>query len=287
VRWIVVAMIAALGGCDWVLGLRGFGPDARLIDAPPPDVPDAPVFPDCRGHLDFVEIPAAASFRGLSTEYVPTVREDRLEVYQVTGSTGYVIVRSHRDTIDETFLTNVGDTSVINMGTFQDDPALTADGLELAFIAIQSAPVVRGYLTTRPDPMLPGWTAPVPMPGLETTTMKQLDLSPDGLTLYYVTDPSSTLYQATRADRSSPFVPMFMPIASTVHYPTLSANGLELFTELDSLSGVYYATRASTGDVFGAFQAVGALVSAYDVDLVPDGTLLSTGGTHFFQRSCQ
>ena len=276
----LVVIVVAMSGCDWVLSLYSFKPDGPPpIDAAP-DSSDSSMFPDCHGKIDFTPIDEAVEFPGLVTVYVPQLRDDLHEVFEVEGPP-YDIVRWYKPTSTGWF--SDGAQSFNVEGQTNDDPALTGDGLLLAFSSDRTGPNL-GYLVTRPSVDAP-WGAVTAIPGLATSHMKQVDLSYDGLTLYFV-DDIDHMHQAHRSDRNSMFdSDMQVAIA---RYPTVSSDGLELFTELPGTPGkIFYETRATPTGLFNLVGEVPTLAGAMDIDLTSDGSIMAAYGNHFYRRNCQ
>lgn len=290
-RSLGVSCIAVAGlatGCDWIVGISALPPPAAGLDAlgqlDGSAGQDAASDSDCRNHLEFVPVPPT-QFPGLLTDYVPTITANLTDAFDVHDSGNgfdlreFQLVRGMFEPVD---------ISSLNSPSLEDDPALSADGLDMIFVSTRQG-TTNAYETTRSSLAAP-WTAPNPPMGLNGAVIAQVDLSPDGLTLYLVS-ASHDLYQATRLTRLSPFVTASGgPIATDARNPTVSGDGLELIMESASGAlgpGVSELTRSSPNQPFAGQIPIQALPAAYDVDLSPDGHFLLTGGGQYYVRSCQ
>lgn len=204
--WAIGAF-AVLCAC----GRIGFGfeaPDATTDAAtdPVPDVgsPDAMV---CTG--PFSAPSPIQSTVSNANEWGGTIDRDGLELYFVSnrGPNGdYDIYRATRATRTDPFGAPALVTE-LSTSTSEDDPFLTADGLELWFN--RSGQILRSTRVDRSSP----WQAPQPVASLdasgsEISTMLRDDL----LVVYFASDrtPSAgnfDLYMATRPSVADPFGP--------------------------------------------------------------------------------
>jgi hypothetical protein len=96
----------------------------------------------------------------------------------------------------------------VNSTSEDDDPTLSADGLEMYFASDRTGALGAEdvWVATRTSLDAP-WSDPVPVPNLNSTAIdKGPGLARDGLNLFFVSDRGATkpeMYFATRADRAS------------------------------------------------------------------------------------
>ncbi|MEJ7597063.1 MAG: hypothetical protein WKG01_04060 [Kofleriaceae bacterium] len=96
--------------------------------------------------------------------------------------------------------------------TGDDDPVITADGRELFFTSARTGTLGQSdiWRSRRSDPSAP-WEMPTHVPELSTASNENtLELSTDGLTMWFASDRPGTLgnedlWFATRPDRESPW----------------------------------------------------------------------------------
>jgi Tol biopolymer transport system component len=163
----------------------------------------------------------------------------------------------------------VGD---LNIGaTFSDDPALTADELEIVFTT--DAPGTNGscdlFFATRTKIDAP-WSIPSPLPGLvnDAACQSGATLSPDGLELWYTV--GGDIYFASRATRGGSFSAGVKDVSlssvSSDQAPSVQADLLTMVLSRDTTGSfdLYSATRADTPDPWGAATAISELVTAAD-----------------------
>lgn len=223
----------------------------------------------------------------------PTMTADMLEVYftsdpdRADASYLYDVRRGSRMSVGEIF------TLDINLPTFNAndqldmEASITGDGLMIAFVSRRSGDD-RAYYATRPDRQT-DWTAAILMPGLANERISNLDLSTDGLTLYYPNSSSpSQLLRATRTTRTEDFTINGLMLGADRRFPTVSTDGRELFYYDNNLS-ILWSERESTAVPFD--PGVLAATNAFDPDLLPgDETLIATSssgsGILVFQRTC-
>jgi hypothetical protein len=284
--WICATSVCVATGCDWIVGISELQPasgSGSAIDAAATGAVDA--LDHCDGKVTFLPAPLE-KFPNLVTEYVPTVTANLTVAFDVKDGNGFDIHEYH---LGGSGFTEI-DVSELNTPYVEDDPAVTADGLDLFFVSTRNG-TMSAYETTRAD-LASKWGPQNPPMGLNGTEIFQVDVSPDGLTLYLVTS-TSVLYQAIRTSRSAPFmIENGPPKATNVRYPTISSDGLELITEssVTGTPGLFEATRpAANGpnSTFATPAQIPTLVTAYDADLSPDDHYLMTGGDHYYVRSCQ
>ena len=175
-----------------------------------------------------------------------------------------------------------------------DDPAVTADGLDVFFVSNRSG-TAAVYEATRRNTTDP-FEAPLTIPqtgGL--LTFAGIDVAWDGLTLYVVdaTGPEGSLHELHRDSREDPFGAPSDAIASDVAWPSVSPDGTELFfVQRTSGRGVNRLIRADP--TFGTPFTVPATqdvidANGLDPDLAPDAAhLVVWTGSEFevFERAC-
>lgn len=261
--WCVALMLA---GCNQLLGL----------DETAPLTADAPIDgPGCSSarFVNAMRLQGSA----LATDWDPSSTQDMHELW-VTRS-------NDPNGFDLFILTETGgtyDTATAftdNSAASDGDPALSADGLALAFIS-ERLSGIRVFEATRTstsvafEPSSPVASIPAAERGI--------DLSRDGLRLYYVSGDPPELRVVERPDRSSAFGPPGPVLATDVHYPSISADELELFHaryNSGSIVGVFRLTRTTTTVPFEPDPEAVAPLAA-DPDISPDSTRLyfTTGG---------
>lgn len=168
----------------------------------------------------------------------------------------------------------------INTTSAEDDPSLTADGLELYFNS--NRPGGTGgndmWVATRAaigDP----WGTPRAISELNTTGDDATPVvSHDGLTLYWAAPGAGgakDLYVATRPDRASSWSgkQRIVELASAADEagPAITRDALALYFARDpsGTDDIYVATRAAVGDSWGAPAAVVELNAAGVLDSEP------------------
>ena len=179
----------------------------------------------------------------------------------------------------------------INSPETDDDPALTADGLDIFFVSARASQVMV-YEATRASRSDPFGT-PLRLPELDAFDPGSgIDVSWDGLTLY-VTDVDHTLHEAHRPGRDQPFVVASGAIAANVSWPGVSPDGRELFyVDYDIGGGILRQIRIDTtpGTPFDGLAAPESIdAAAADPDVTPDADKLVTmngGNLQVLPRMC-
>jgi len=231
----------------------------------------------------------AATFSEFSATSVadPSLSSDGLEMYFTTdpdpGAMTYLndIARWSRSSTTQLFTPDL--TALPFNSPFADaDPSLTADGSMIFFTSRRDGSE-RGFFATRVNEQ---WSQAQAIPGLETIDMHSLDISPDGLTLYF-TDTSSTprLLMATRSATDVPFAPDATIVAMNVRFPTVSADHRELFF---NGAGTQHAVRASKDVPFQDPMPAPSILGV-GPDLSADGQtlVLAVAGTlGVMRRNC-
>lgn len=265
-RRLAAALCVFAAGCDALFGLDPLAarPDASsgAVDAElPADVGPACVF----GPRELVYGGGA---------HDPTLSADRKELfYAFDIGSGYDIYRSLRSDTTLPFTANAI-VSELSSNSDDSDPALTGDGLMIVFISERSGTGPRAYQATRSS-RTAAFSAPQPVPGLENTAVHGIDVSPDGLTIYY--DTGTKLVAAKRTARDQPAVVLQDLSVDVTSYPSVSGDGLALYY---NGRGVMRRTRASTSATFVPATEMTVDDGGADADVLPDGSaIVFTGGT--------
>lgn len=165
------------------------------------------------------------------------------------------------------------------------DPALSADDLVLAFISDASG-TLQPYESRRAA-VGDSFGPPVLLPLAATAVANGIELSADGLTLYFA-DDRRDLRAVRRADRSSPFSAASEVLAQSVENPTLSADELELYYSRADDAKTYRRTRRNRDAVFDDNETE-IYAGALEPDLSPDNQRLYVvleGNLYVLARSC-
>ncbi len=286
-RW--GALVAcACAGCNTVFGLTS----TKLKDAPPPP-PDAP---GCAGELfqgpySLPELDPATTHLQIETE--PTLVGTGLELWftaRVTSSDQQDLYVTTRATLADPFAPP--QLAAFDDSTADDaDPAFSADGLDLVFISTRFPGGAHAWEATRAT-LGDAFGAPRELGELAGITIDHgLDLSSDGLTLYYIAGATDhDLYQATRPDRASMFdIAGATVVTTNVEVPGVSPDQLELFFDTPSGTDVLRRTRASTAVPFD-MNDVTVQGNARAPDVSPDAKTLifaaASVGLAYRTRSC-
>jgi hypothetical protein len=260
----VGALLVCLVGCDSLFNLDIIHPvTGDAVDAVRPG--DGTVGSEC--FLDRVPLQA------ITGSHDPQLSADRRELYVVRRpADNYELYRETRSGLDQLFAVG-GAIANVNSNADDTDPAITADGLLLVFKSDRgTSGVPQAYQATRSG-LATTFTTPVLVPGLEGEDVYGLDVSPDGLTIYW--DDGARLLSAGRADRNSKFNQFQTLTLDRASFPSVSGDGLELYY---NAAGVVRRTRADTSQPFTQ-QPVQIDAGGADADLVADGSaLVLTGG---------
>jgi hypothetical protein len=215
-------------------------------------------------------------------EYDPTQRSDRLQFWSVVPADGAIYTARRASTSDaygplvrEPFNGMVGN---------DQDPAPTGDGLSILWSSNRTSLylIYEARRATAADE----FGLPALALGLESFESNSMDITVDGLTLYFT--PGGVLYRARRPSLGAAFdTPTSLGL--TVQFPAISADELELYYSngLD----IVVRTRASVADAFGPETVVPGTSGFGDPDLSADGSELlinsGTDTTYRLTRSCQ
>lgn len=182
-------------------------------------------------------------------------------------------------------------------GTYDDDPSITADGLELFFNsgAPRTGFLAAGdfFVATRTLPTEPFSTEPVLVAGVSTLEDETCpEISADGLTLYFGGDRGGgtvrDLYVTTRATRTGPWSAesrLSVSGAAQEASAVVVQDGLALYFDSDATgSGDFYlATRTTTADTWSLEQLLTELSDPVAIDgehwVSENGLLVVFGST--------
>lgn len=258
-----------VGGCDRVFGLQPVAARDGSTSGSDADV-------DAGTELCFGP---RAQVLGI-TGFDPTLSADKREVIFVDKPNGdydlFAAIRS--DSQPSTPFTNETALAQLDTSFDETDASMTEDGLLLVFKSNRSGSS-RAYQTMRGS-VIEQFSTPALVPGLESTTINGLDISPDGLTLYF--DDNVSFAAASRSNLDEPFGSIQRFSIDHAAYPSVSPDGLELYY---NAAGIVRRTRASTTDPFDGGTAAVVDDGGSDADLSPDGnTLIFRGGTTLFTR---
>lgn len=264
----------ATSGCNSILGLE---PTKQfLIDAPP----DA-VF--CSAEA-FAQGPFALA---APTGADPSPSANGLELWfdKQSGSHQQVFVAT-RARPDVAFDAGAQAPFVQDLNGLTQDPTITADGLNLLYIAQGGSSTTSVYEVARTDA-----NAPFPAQGAPRASVDlmagSLAISPDGLTLYF--SSSGMLYMTTRPRRDDSFLQPSTALGFAGIDPAISADELELFYD-ETISGpIRRSVRRFVTDPFTAGSPV--ISSANSPGISADSTTLyvnlgSTESIATYTRMC-
>lgn len=220
-------------------------------------------------------------------EISPTLSADGLELYfsADVGST-FRLHRATRATTDEPFA-NVVELPLL-AGRPTLDASLTRDDLTMVFVSRAADNLV---LESRRAAVGEPFSEPIIVTGLEDIGggAQSLDLSYDGLTIYYA-NIAGELWVASRREIGRPFEGA-RPLATGVVHPSISPDHRELFyNSPDYPTGntdLYRRVRASVADDFSAEMSL--FPGAQGADLAQDASTLilsSLGRLQIYRRQC-
>ena len=240
--------------------------------------PDAAPLVNCSG-VPFPDNPSTfGEFLGTNPAD-PSLTADGLEMYFTIDPDPTADPRTYRyDIVRWTRTDPMGvfmrDTTPLDFNaadTPDADPSLTADGSMIFFISQRSGGE-RGYFATRSSGT---WGAGQSIPGLETMDMHSIDISFDGLALYFFdTSSPARLMRATRPSRLDAFEsPTIVggDLGTNLGFHTVSADQLEMFYL--NTTGTNHAARATVDALFEPAPPTFASI-AIDPDLSADGETL-------------
>lgn len=142
----------------------------------------------------------------------PSLSADRLELFvAVSTPDDEMIYVARRSTPDDDFSAAEPVSELNTPAGREGTPAISADGLTLAFYSTRESESRDLWLTTRPSRSQP-FAPPIALDELNTPEREHLPwLSPDGLTMLYTSDAEPSLGKrdiriATRTNRTEPFI---------------------------------------------------------------------------------
>lgn len=200
----------------------------------------------------------------------PTMTRDRKHVYFAKQESGshWEIHSATRSATDVPFLVTSAPQFDVGGSTYDQDPAVTDDNQLVVFIQSTSHFVAQ----VRWDGT--GWLSE----GALMASVTSLDISPDGLTLYYATS-GKELFATKRASRMVPFTTSATPIASDILFPSVTGDGLTLYSvEGVPGTGIEVRTRTTTTDAFGPPTRL--FDNAVDPDVTSDDSAMVVSVNH-------
>jgi hypothetical protein len=268
-------VLLLLAGCNQVFGLEQTtyqSADAR------------PEAPGCSGS-PFTNPQVVGGAALGNGDFDPSTSEDPTELWFGRGSPqGFEVLVATRATVDGAF--DLAGAYGFNSPQHDADPALSADGLVLIFQSERLGPP--RVFEARRDALGRPFGSPAQVVELSATdASKGIDLSFDGLTIYYV-DNSFELRAIHRESPGAPFGPPSEILAAGVQYPSVSPDGLELFFSRDGVNGIFQRTRPTPEGPFGT-QDDPVTLDGGDPDLAPDARTLyysNNGVLQVTTRTC-
>ncbi len=205
----------------------------------------------------------------------PTITSDLRHLYfaKQLGAMQWEIHSATRSSTATSFSVTSSQLFGAPVSTYDQDPAVTDDNELVVFIAGSPPKVSQARWNGS------SWVIELAL----DLAVATLDVSPDGLTLYYAVS-GGDLFETKRMSRGVPFTASATTIASGVLFPAVTGDGLTLYA-VDGTSpgtGIAVRTRPSTTDTFGGATAAVHLFSGWvDPDVTADGKtlVLSKSGT--------
>jgi hypothetical protein len=287
-----VVLLVMASGCNSILGLPATTPyDAPVDQAPRPDAVG------CSGKL-FTGPDELTEFNsgGSRIEFDFTERADGKELWfsaQEPAGQTQDMHSATRAALGEVWK-YVG-PAPWNVDDFHDaDSGMTDDGLRLVFTSDRgSHGNLHAWEVVRSSPT-EAFGAPSILRGIDDEPMNGLDMTLDGLTLYF--SDSSDGYQLHVAHRTS-FEDLFEPemaggdlriVADRAAFLSISPDELELFhSDGTTGSAIYRRIRGSPSEPFGPPALI--VSSAGDAEISADSQRLyyaSSGKVFVLNRSC-
>ena len=252
----------------------------------PVDVPVVDAHPCTWGPFG-QEIPIPELVNAVSTNfYAPSLRGDSQEMLFVSYSvTSYDLYRVTRPNAFTAWTDRLKVAELDTDAYDETDPALTANGLDLFYLSNASGKA-QAYEATRPS-VSDQFTAAVAVPALSSFGVAGLDISADGLTLYFTLPADSQLYTITRSSPQASFG-SFVPVATVGGgtSPSISSDQREVFYKT---IGVEEQTRMATDQPFDGTTEAAIDSDGADPEISFDGTTLifaSPSGAAMQVRSC-
>jgi hypothetical protein len=279
--WVLAAALCA--GCFSKPGFSGGGGDGDggidgNIDSGTGSMP-------CTG----TTWPSPVNVMGLDNQVTgePTITGDLKEIYWSHQSAGWKIEWAKRTLVTSGFTTQ-GVVAFDPGAAIDQDPSITDDGLMMIYRVGLDEPDARMKQVTRLN-RVPGtpWSAPIDVPGLAAATVTSLDLSGDGLTLYYTR--GLTLHFATRNTRMDMFTEQPQILGAGIVFPAISGDELSLYYMSNNL--IHVATRGDKLSAFGTGMPVFNDPKLKDADITADGKtmVIATDNSYTIaisQRTC-
>ena len=280
-------LLLLAAGCNRIFGLE----ETELFDAPSPR-PDAVgcagkafVGPDALSELDVVpnrfEFDPGENADG--TELWFSSREAAFDALDLSSCTKNAVTGKWGPSTLAPF----------NLPEITDaDPAFTDDGLRLVFVSYRLGPP-RAWEVTRSAIGQPFGGASI-LRGVDGLRINGLDMTLDGLTLYFSDSGDGELHVAHRPSFDAPFVAeevggALRVLANNVGFPSVSPDEREVFyTHGDGGTATYRRVRGDTSQPFDlAEEAI--YNDADDPDISADGRrLYFVRGSELFvaRRDC-
>jgi hypothetical protein len=219
----------------------------------------------------------------INAELDPTASADAHELWFTRAGSSYDLFVATRADTEGAF--DIATPFAYNTAMDDDDAALSADGRVLMFVSDrvgddQLYEARRSAIGAAFDP-------PAQVGGLPVREMENgIDLSFDGLTLYYV-NLDAELRAIQRPSLDGAFGPPSPVLAAGIEFPSLSPDELELYYAKPTGGGLYRRTRAEPGIPFGADEIV-VFATGGDPDVSPDSMQLyfSNQGVFVMTRVC-
>lgn len=203
----------------------------------------------------------------------PTITGDKLQLFWSVqnSATSWEIHWASRDAVTDIF-SDRGTLPIIdNPSGIDQDPSISDDGLVLMYRVGANEQGAELHEVTR-SAATDAWGNPATLAGLTTVTPASLDLSADGLTVYYVT--SQTLRSATRGSRTAAFTQNGVSLGTMFRFPAISGDELTLYYEVGTSGSIYRTVRGSTTSAFPAGSVLFNDTNLHDVDVTADETTL-------------
>jgi hypothetical protein len=265
-------LLIALGGCNQLFGLD----ETVLIRA------DAAIdAPGCAASPFASPVQVEGAF--VTNDVDPGSGDDPRELWlaRLNGSNKYDIWIATRADASSPF--DNGSFFAHNSAEHDGDAAVSADGLVVMFLShrtsaigvYESTRTAIGATFTPPRAVTPGGD-------------RGIDLSVDGLTLYYM-NVDFGLRAIRRPTRDQPFGPPGDVLATGIEWPSVSPDELEVYFAKPLGQGMYRRTRGSTSVAFDDASETLISPGGADPDVSSDSTRLyfvSGGGVSVMTRTC-
>lgn len=250
-RLLLSLSLVGSAGCDLVFSTPF--DEAKLVDA-------GVDTPSCIGGTFSAPVEVPGTFQ-TGALLDPSFASSN-ELWVVRDGTSLALAVATRTEADGPFDTIVPSSLDTPQSDF--DPNFSTDGMAIVF-----GHEGRLYTATRTS-AVPGTPFGPPTEHPTILVASGLDLSADGLTLYFV--DAQQLVTARRASRVEPFEVVAGVLATGIVFPSVSADGLELFYH--AADGIHRQTREMADLPFDAMTDRLVVGDAADGDLTMDGTTL-------------